>query len=201
MIKILKNIYVITISGSAFMMFFLHNSIRSTMIPLYGANQFHLSLSELGLVFSLTSLIMLIVLFFVTHRLERIIGGSSLLPVSLLVCSISVLTLSFSSDFLTFTILSIPFGVGFGLLQSIPFTMIIDFSKPENRGLSMGILRTIADFGIILGPMIVGWLMYINQPLLVFYLVAGIIGAFSFITWIVFRKLRTPAEIGANTMK
>ncbi len=186
---ILKDIRVIAVSGSAFVMFFLYNSIRSPMIPLYGAKQFHLTSSEIGLVLSLFSLASFIVLFFIYPRLENI-RKSSLLPVSLLVNSISVLTLSFSSDFTTLAILAILLGVGHGLLQPIPFTMIIDLSKPENRGFSMGILRTIADIGIIIGPMMVGSLMDFNQPLLVFYLDAGIVITISFMTWIVFRKPR-----------
>ncbi len=190
MIEILRDIRVIAISGSAFAMFFLFSGVRGTMIPLFGAGQFQLSSSQIGLVFSLTSLTILMVLFFITHRLERIIGRSSLLPISLSVCSISVLILSFSSDFMTLAVLSIPLGIGFGLLQPIPFATIIDFSNPAKGGLSMGILRTIADLGLIIGPMMVGWLMYLNQPLLVFYLVASIIGALSFMTWIVFRKPR-----------
>jgi len=191
LIAILKDIHVIAISGSAFVMFFLYNSIRSPMIPLYGTEQFHLSSLQIGLVLSLNSIASFIVLLFISPRLEGIVSRSSLLPISLLVNSISVLALSFSSNFTTLAILTIFFGVGHGLLQPIPFTMIIDLSKPENRGLSMGILRTIADLGVIIGPIMVGLLMDLNQPLLVFYLVAGIVVAFSFITWIVFRKART----------
>jgi DHA2 family lincomycin resistance protein-like MFS transporter len=125
-----------------------------------------------------------------TYRLEGVFGRARLLSISLLVCSLAVLAISLSSDFTTFVIASIPLGVGFGLLQPIPFAMIIDLSEPVNRGLMMGTLRTVADLGIIIGPTSVGWLMSLDRPLWAFYLIAAIVGAFSLLTWTAFRRPR-----------
>jgi hypothetical protein len=47
----------------------------------------------------------------------------------------------------------------------------------------MGILRTTGDLGLILGPLLVGGLLDIGQPILVFYAVAGTIGSFAVIVW------------------
>lgn len=185
---ILGDLRVIAVCVSAFAMFLLFSSIRGTMIPLYGANVLNLSSSEIGLIFSCTSIVIFLVLAFVTHRLEGVFGRTRLLTISLLVCSLAVAVISLSSDFTTFIIASIPLGVGFGLLQPTPFAMIIDLSKPANRGLMMGIMRTIADLGIIVGPIVVGSLMNLGQPLWVFYLIAMIIGVLSILTWIVFRR-------------
>jgi len=188
--RTLGDLRVVAVSASAFAMFLLFSSIRGTMIPLYGAGVLDLNSTEIGLIFSCTSLTIFLVLFFVTNRLERVFGRARLLSISLLVCSLAVLTISLSSDFTTFVIASIPLGVGFGLLQPIPFAMIIDLSEPVNRGLMMGTLRTIADLGIIIGPTSVGWLMSLDQPLWVFYLISAIVGAFSLLTWTVFRRPR-----------
>jgi MFS transporter, DHA2 family, lincomycin resistance protein len=111
-----------------------------------------------------------------------------LLSVSLLLCSLAVLILSLPSGFVAFAIASVPLGVGFGLLQPIPFAMIIDLSEPRNRGLMMGAVRTVADLGIILGPNIVGWLLGVGEPAWVFYLIAVIIGGVSILTWAAFRR-------------
>jgi MFS family permease len=189
--EILGNIRVLSVCVSAFAMFLLFSSIRGTMIPLYGATVLGLNSSEIGLIFSCTSLVIFIVLAFATQRLEEAFGRAGLLTISLVVCSLSVAAMSLPSDFATFIITSIPLGVGLGLLQPTPFAMIIDLSKPANRGLMMGVMRTVADIGVIVGPIIVGSLMNIGQPLLVFYVIAAIIGALSLMTWIVFRR---PAE-------
>jgi len=186
----LKDLRVVVVCTSAFAMFLLFNSIRGTMIPLYGAGVLGLNSTQIGLIFSCTSVTIFLVLLFVTNRLEGIFGRARLLSISLLVCSLAVLVISLSSDFTTFVFTSIPLGVGFGLLQPIPFAMIIDLSEPVNRGLMMGTLRTVADLGIIIGPISVGLLMGLGEPLWVFYLIAAIVGALSLLTWTAFRKPR-----------
>ena len=186
--RVLLDFRVIAVAASAMAMFLLFSSVRGTMIPLYADNVLHLDSSQIGLIFSITSATIFLVLFFLTDPLERVLGRSKLLSVSLLVCSLAVLVLSLPSGFAAFAIASVPLGVGFGLLQPIPFAMIIDLSEPRNRGLMMGTVRTVADLGIILGPNIVGWLLSVGEPAWVFYLIAVIIGGISILTWAAFRR-------------
>jgi len=186
--RVLLDFRVIAVAASAMAMFLLFSSVRGTMIPLYADNVLHLDSSQIGLIFSITSATIFLVLFFLTDPLERVLGRSKLLSVSLLVCSLAVLVLSLPSGFAAFAIASVPLGVGFGLLQPIPFAMIIDLSEPRNRGLMMGTVRTVADLGIILGPNIVGWLLSVGEPAWVFYLIAVIIGGISILTWAAFRS-------------
>jgi MFS family permease len=186
--RLLLDLRVIAVAASAMAMFLLFSSVRGTMIPLYADNVLHLDSSQIGLIFSITSATIFLVLLFLTEPLERVLGRSRLLSVSLLLCSLSVLILSLPSGFVAFAIASVPLGVGFGLLQPIPFAMIIDLSEPRNRGLMMGAVRTVADLGIILGPNIVGWLLGVGEPAWVFYLIAVIIGGVSILTWAAFRR-------------
>ena len=186
--RVLLDFRVIAVAASAMAMFLLFSSVRGTMIPLYADNVLHLDSSQIGLIFSITSATIFLVLFFLTDPLERVLGRSKLLSVSLLVCSLAVLVLSLPSGFAAFAIASVPLGVGFGLLQPIPFAMIIDLSEPRNRGLMMGTVRTVADLGIIVGPNIVGWLLSVGEPAWVFYLIAVIIGGISILTWAAFRS-------------
>jgi MFS family permease len=66
--------------------------------------------------------------------------------------------------------------------------MISDYAEPENRGLTLGISRTVAAFGIVIGPTMVGGLIDFGQPLLAFYIISGILFLFSVLTFAVFRK-------------
>ena len=61
--------------------------------------------------------------------------------------------------------------------------MIMDIVAQERRGIFMGILRTTGDLGLILGPLLVGGLLDLGQPRLVFYTVAGTIGSFAVLVW------------------
>jgi MFS family permease len=187
-IEIVKDRRMIILSASCFMMFFLFSSIRGTMIPVYGVEELSLSSFEIGLVFSLTSATTVVGLIFITHRLEERLGRSKLLPLGLIVSSLSVLLISLSSNIISLSTFVIPLGVGFSILQPTVFAMVSDHAEPEKRGLTIGISRTVAAFGIVIGPTMVGGLIDLGQPLLAFYLVAGILGLFSILTHVVFRK-------------
>jgi MFS family permease len=187
-LEIVKDRRMILLSASCFMMFFLFSSIRGTMIPVYGTETLNLSSFEIGLVFSITSTTTVIGLVFITHRLEDRLGKSKLLPLGLIISSLSVFLISLSSNVFTLSTFAIPLGVGFSILQPTVFSMISDHAEPENRGLTMGISRTVAAFGIVIGPTMVGGLIDLGQPLLAFYLVAGILGLFSILTNAVFWK-------------
>lgn len=56
----------------------------------------------------------------------------------------------------------------------------------------MGVARTIADAGHLTGPIMVGWLIDLGQPLIAFYVVAGILGGVALLTYQIFAlDLRT----------
>ncbi len=157
------------------------------MIPLYGSSALGLSSLHIGLVYSVTSVIILCCLLLANVKLEQTLRKASLLTLSLGVCASSVALLSFSMDFTTLLVFSIPLGFGLSLLQPTPFAMISDYAKPEYRGVTLGLARTIADFGIILGSTLVGWIIDVGQPLLVFYLISAVLALFAAVTWHVFR--------------
>jgi len=181
---------MLILSASCFMMFFLFSSIRGTMIPVYGAEELKLSSFGIGVVFSVTSATTVVGLILLTHRLEDRLGRSKLLSFGFLICSISVILISFASDLITLSIFVIPLGLGFSILQPTVFGMISDSAEPENRGLTMGISRTVAALGIVIGPTMVGGLIDLGQPLLIFYIVSGLLCLFSIITYVIFKKLK-----------
>lgn len=174
---------VLLLSGAAFIMFFTFTSIRGTMVPLYGAEFLALSSTQIGVIYSLTSLVVVLGLIFVVPRVEHALGRPRLLFISLIICAGAVATITVAGDFLGFAAMMVPLGVGFSLLQPSPFTMIMDIVAQERRGIFMGILRTTGDFGLILGPLLVGGLLDLGQPRFVFYTVAGTIGSFAVLVW------------------
>lgn len=142
---------------------------------------------EIGLVFSLLSEITVVGLLFFTHKLEARLGRAMLLPVSLLICAIAIVLVSLAIDLFTLAAFIILLGIGLSILQPTPWTMISDHAHPEHRGVTMGVARTIADAGHLIGPPMVGWLLDLGQPLTVFYIVAGILSGVSLVTYLVVR--------------
>jgi DHA1 family multidrug resistance protein-like MFS transporter len=174
---------VLILCAATFLTFFMFSSIRGTMIPLYGVEVLALSSTQIGLIFSLTSAIIVGGLLGIIPLLEPHISRFQLLVVSLGVSTGAILALSAATDFLTLAITSVPLGIGYSLLQSIPFVMILDIATSDTRGLMMGLLRTTGDVGIIVGPVLVGTLLDLGQPRLVFYVVATILAFFTLVTW------------------
>jgi MFS family permease len=68
--------------------------------------------------------------------------------------------------------------------------MILDTAQPENRGLMVGLLRTTGDIGIIVGPILVGGLLDIGFIHNIFFVIAGIIGIFTCISWMIFHQTK-----------
>jgi len=122
-----------------------------------------------------------------------------MLVTSLGIAASAVVTLSLASDFLTLAIMAVPLGVGFSLIQPTPFVMILDMAEPDARGLMMGLLRTTGDVGIIVGPLLVGSLLDLGQPTLVFYVVATIFAFFTVLSWSLFRHFTPTRSDRTNT--
>lgn len=181
-----KNPRIIAISAACFMIFFFYSSIKATLLPLYGTEVLGLSSFEIGLVFSFLSMITVVGLLFFTHQWEARLSRVMLLPVSLCLCAIAIILISFAVDVLTLTAFIILLGIGLSILQPTPWTMISDYAHPEYRGVTMGVARTIADAGHLIGPIMVGWLIDLGQPLIAFYIVAGILGAVALLTYRIF---------------
>jgi MFS family permease len=182
-----KDPRIIAISAACFMIFFFYSSIKGTLLPIYSAQVLQLTAFEIGLVFSLLSAITVLGLLFSTHQLETRLGRAMLLPVSLLICAIAIVLVSLAFNLFTLAAFIIPLGIGLSILQPTPWTMISDHAHPEHRGVTMGVARTIADTGHLIGPPMVGWLLDLGQPLMAFYIVAGVLSGVSLVTYKVFR--------------
>jgi DHA1 family multidrug resistance protein-like MFS transporter len=185
-----KNPIIMVLCTATFIMFFMYSSIRGTMIPLYGVDILQLTSTQIGLVFSFTSLVAVLGLNVLVPRLEAKISRRRLLVLSLALCVFAVTVISGASNFVTLALTAVPLGVAFSLLQPTPFTMILDTAQPENRGLMVGLLRTTGDIGIIVGPILVGSLLDIGYIVSIFYVIAGIIGIFTIISWIIFYQTK-----------
>jgi MFS family permease len=186
--RMILNPLILILCIATFLTFFMFSSIRGTMIPLYGVDVLGLSTTQIGLVFSVTSATIVGILLGVIPVLERRISRPYLLVTSLIVAASAIAVLSLASDFLSLLLIAIPLGVGFSLIQPTPFVMILDLASPDTRGVMMGLLRTTGDIGIIIGPLLVGMLLDLGQPRLVFYVVAAIYAFFAIVSWYIFHR-------------
>ena len=89
---------------------------------------------------------------------------------------LSMLTLAYATDIVLYTLSSVLFGVGFGLVSPSLFAWAVDLSLPGLKGKAVGTLFIFLEIGIILGSSIAG-LIYNSVPSNFFmaFIISGIV--------------------------
>ena len=67
-----------------------------------------------------------------------------------------MLSQTYSYSFLILT--CVIWGIGTGISAPLTSAYVADISVRENYSSSMGLFRAISDFGIVIGPILLGWL-------------------------------------------
>ena len=62
------------------------------------------------------------------------------------------------------------------------------FTRTENRCLALGEMQTTGDIGLLVVPLLIGWLINRGYPTTAFYAVSGAIGITSMGAWTVFQR-------------
>jgi MFS family permease len=97
----------------------------------------------------------------------------------LIVVTISIIVLTFSTTLLMFILVAIFFGTGWAFLYPSLVVYAVE-SSGSARGPAMGTFTALADLGAGIGPMIVGVILeWTNYPMMFFFL--ALIGAMNFL--------------------
>ncbi len=122
----------------------------------------HVGISNKGLYMAIYILSSLVIRFMAGRwsdqygrKLIAFLGSISLV--------ISMITLAFATDIVLYTVSSVLFGVGFGLISPALFAWAVDLSLPGLKGKAVGTLFIFLEIGIILGSSITG-LIYGSNP-------------------------------------
>lgn len=76
---------------------------------------------------------------------------------------LSMIILAYTHEIWMYTLSSVLFGVGFGLLSPSIFAWAVDLSLPGYKGKAVGTLFIFLELGVIIGSSVTG-LMYNNKP-------------------------------------
>ena len=150
----------------------LRNS-RQLLIPVIG-NLIGLGPAEIGLVFSLTSTIDLMMFYPAGLILDHIGRKAALVP-AMVFMSISLTLLPWTHTFATFLAVSLLAGLGNGFGTGIFMTLGGDFAPRYGRSQFLGIWRFIGDSGGTAGPFMLGALAQ-TYTMTVACSVAGVLG-------------------------
>ncbi len=92
-------------------------------------------------------------------RLSDRIGRTAVIVPGLLIGAASVALLILAKGFVSLTLLSLVFGIGFATVTSSTTALVADLTKDGRFGASMGVLRTVMDVGQSIGPVLTGFVV------------------------------------------
>lgn len=122
----------------------------------------HLGIRNKGLFMSIYIFSSLIIRF-MAGRWSDQYGRKPVTLIGAIFLVISMLTLALSQEIVLYTLSSVCFGIGFGLISPSVFAWAVDLSMPGYKGKAVGTLYIYMEFGIIIGSAACG-LVYDNNP-------------------------------------
>lgn len=148
-------------------------SVYSTFMPVYAKESPKLLLSslEIGLVFTAAGVVgFLAPLLF--SELSNKTGAPKIIASGMLLFSASLFLLSTLTGFSMLCLTSIILGLGEAAVSPLMIALLTSKISVSNRGLAIGIYGAGEDIGILLGPLVAGYIYQIYGAEYSFYLTA-----------------------------
>lgn len=177
--QVLSNPSFLLVTFTVFTTFFLRTGVRTTLVPLFAANNLGLDSSAIGLVLTIggiTTAFTIVPMGSISDRIGRKIP----LALCLVLTAGITLLIPFSMDLLTLSIAIALYGAVIGL-SGPSAAYVTDVSPQGKLEISMGLYRMISDFGFVVGPLLLGFLADITATPVVGETHSGLIGMFPFV--------------------
>lgn len=143
------------ISFVAMAIFLTRTAGKQTLMPLYAAENLHMSPGVLGAVFTVMALLNIVLLAPAAVIADRYGRKWSIVPSSLVV-AISMFMLASAGGYPMFLAGALVHALGSSLAGPAPAAYTADIAPPHLRGLAMGMFRTSGDVGFMVGPPLLG---------------------------------------------
>lgn len=175
---VLSNKSFLLVTFAVFTMFFLRTGVRSTLIPLFAANNLGFDASQIGIVLTVGGITTAVTITPMGSISDRI-GRKIPLALCLVFSAAITLVIPFSTDLLTLSIAVAIYGAVIGL-QGPSAAYVTDLSPQDKLEISMGLYRTISDLGFVIGPLLLGLVADITATPVPGETHSGLIGMFPF---------------------
>jgi MFS transporter, DHA1 family, multidrug resistance protein len=173
-LALLANVSFLAVAFVSMTVFFSRTGGRSTMIPLRGAEDLLLDPLMIGALLTVGSVLNVIALPFAGWGIDRF-GRKNMIVPSLCVSGIATFLLATVGTVPAFFGAMALLGIGTGIAGPAPAAYAADLARGQNYGATLGLFRTMSDFGFVLGPILLGWFadlrsfsfaLYVNAALL-----------------------------------
>ncbi len=154
--QVLSHPSFILVSFVVFTLFLLRTGVRTTLVPLYAANNLGLDEISIGLILTIGAITTTLTIVPMGKISDRI-GRKKPLALCLVLTAGVTLIIPFSMDLLTLSIALAIYGAVIGL-SGPAAAYVTDVSPQDKLEISMGLYRMISDFGFVVGPLLLGFL-------------------------------------------
>ena len=135
--------------------FLTRTASRQTLMPLLASARFGLSAGGIGLVFTVMSVVNLVLIAPASLVADRAGRKWAIVPAGLVVAA-GLLLVTGSGTLALFVVGGVVLSIGTAMSGPAPAAYVADISPPDQRGLGMGLYRTAGDFGFLIGPPVLG---------------------------------------------
>jgi MFS transporter, DHA1 family, multidrug resistance protein len=148
---------LLAINFTTFMIFFNVSGFRNSMVPIFGGNVLGIGAGTLGILLGGSALIRFFVTLFSGFASDRY-GRKVILIPGILLMAAGTIGFTTVGSFVGYVLfLGVHSLGGFG--NSVPTTMVVDAVPPRRVAMAIGVNRFVADAGVLLGPVALGWLL------------------------------------------
>jgi MFS family permease len=135
--------------------FFTRTASRQTLVPLLAVARFDMSPGMLGAVFTLMSVINVILVAPAAMATDRF-GRKWVIVPSMLLTAAGLVFYAGADNLAMFVGASVVLATAASISGPAPAAYAADIAPSEARGLAMGLYRTTGDFGFMIGPPLLG---------------------------------------------
>jgi MFS transporter, DHA1 family, multidrug resistance protein len=128
---------------------------RQALVPLYAAEEFGLSASRIGLIFTAIGLVGLVLIAPAGWAADRF-GRKKLIVPTGYIAAVGVVASALAPTVELFVAGMMFSAIGTGISGPAPAAFVADIAPPHLRGSAMGAYRTWGDLGIVLSPPLSG---------------------------------------------
>ncbi|MHA1613509.1 MAG: MFS transporter [Candidatus Thorarchaeota archaeon] len=154
--QVLSHPSFILVSFVVFTLFLLRTGVRTTLVPLFAANNLGLDEISIGLILTIGAITTTLTIVPMGKISDRI-GRKKPLALCLVLTAGVTLLIPFSMDLLTLSIALAIYGAVIGL-SGPAAAYVTDVSPQDKLEISMGLYRMISDCGFVVGPLLLGFL-------------------------------------------
>lgn len=139
-----------------FLIFAVRSGMMQNLIPLFAQQETGIGETGIGILQSLCSLANFAILWHAGRLLDRAGRLRVTLPMVWLLVGVMLLC-PWATTLVRLALLSSVFGIVVGYLGPAPAAIIADIAPKGAVGSVMGMYRVSGDFGLLLGPVFIGW--------------------------------------------